>query len=582
MFKISCLLMAVLAGANTAADNEDLLKGLSPEEKKNLLLSLLVEPHDDAAATAEAAHEEAKPDTPSSEMSQEQWRNAMAEDDRHEEFEDDERERPAETPVAKTPRFNYDDVVLSDEDKRLKEFIERKQKGLEPETYDVKSGHPEDYQHHKIMSMLEGMEAQNSKSVGGVTPDTTEAASAQSQSNSVAAAKVEEAAKNAMADLDKTFQSIQNSFSAQVTNYQTRVEEAKEKLQDEINKLASTAVSDQRADKRKELMEREAKIVQTSMANTKELTKQKLQAVLNDYRAQFNQAAATAAMLEAGNATLFARLNYMANTAAIQTKIGLDKIDDSTAAQLAVAKVSSHCVATAGLPEMDLLETEPQIEDFYNATVGDLKAFAGRTAQGGIISGSATAATSLIHRFETDPASFMQKAMRKGGVYRMDEPAASLMQDAEDGELTAANKALQDEGAYSAQLSNANAKTRGQQQKVYNSFGAGLTEAQQKILETYKAMITTSKLFALWMGSLKKNDEDFRSLIPQMRLEIRDTLRDGDAKKVSNTLEAAVKVDLKKEVTELVSDMTAINDAITAFSPALAPASKSTKPALLK
>ena len=38
MFKISCLLMAVLAGANTAADNEDLLKGLSPEEKKNLLL----------------------------------------------------------------------------------------------------------------------------------------------------------------------------------------------------------------------------------------------------------------------------------------------------------------------------------------------------------------------------------------------------------------------------------------------------------------------------------------------------------------------------------------------------------------
>ena len=55
----------------------------------------------------------------------------------------------------------------------------------------------------------------------------------------------------------------------------------------------------------------------------------------------------------------------------------MDKIDDSTAAQLAVAKVSSHCVATAGLPEMDLLETEPQIEDFYNATVDDLKRFAG-------------------------------------------------------------------------------------------------------------------------------------------------------------------------------------------------------------
>ena len=36
-------------------------------------------------------------------------------------------------------------------------------------------------------------------------------------------------------------------------------------------------------------MEREAKIVQTSMANTKELTKQKLQAVLNDYRAQFKK-----------------------------------------------------------------------------------------------------------------------------------------------------------------------------------------------------------------------------------------------------------------------------------------------------
>lgn len=400
-------LLDQIQGNPTAEQSEQLLSGLSPQEKKNLLLSLLDDKkpaadHGDSSVAA-PAKDVTTSNNPGSEMTQEQWQGAMMKEQENQKPDHASERNTANTHENikekewKTPFGDVESTLPKDFQRKLDLREENNEESSQ--TFDLPEINEEAYRRQKLLSLLEATTGGNENPAPAVTQ-------AQANYNSQLAVKIKSAAHEAMQSLTAQVQGVKKTLSDAKSNFNKAISSAKNTMTTAVKGLADNTAVEARQKRRKALMDREAKIIKTSMENTKELTMQKLTAVMNDYRAQFNQQAAEKAMLEAGNATLFARLNYMAVTVASQIKVGLDTINASTKEELAIAKNSATCGSTAGIPTIATLERDPVVEDFYKATIPELKEFVMNNAGGGI--SGVNQAGSLLEKMKAKPGSFAQ------------------------------------------------------------------------------------------------------------------------------------------------------------------------------